>query len=284
MPSSHDIYLLGPNPSDLSLFRRKDENNKPKSGKSSLFHKKSTHERDSYRKQFINTTLPPKHANVPSGKRKKREEKKKEKTIYSIGKHCKLRPCPWKTRKWSVVFFGNFISFSSFFPSEMDQIYAKRAILKRTSAQLKVDVKLAGIGRNWVRVGGFFGTFWRKKTFSGKKIFLIEYLIEILKIWKKNFFLFLKFFFLNSPNCFQYAARQKTVDIGNGAIPMFTSKTISVQPTASDYEQPSSQLITTATTPEKHYGSIHFRVEYDFEQSKVLKGFMRKKRKLKINF
>ncbi|CAB3402231.1 unnamed protein product [Caenorhabditis bovis] len=60
----------------------------------------------------------------------------------------------------------------------------------------------------------------------------------------------------------RYAARQKTVDLGS-TTPSFSSKTISVQPSAEFDEQEQSIL------PAKNYGNIHFRLEYDFEQAKL---------------
>ena len=55
-----------------------------------------------------------------------------------------------------------------------------------------------------------------------------------------------------------YPARDKTVDLGNG-LPAFTSKTHTVQPGASSFDEP----------VEENFGRIYFKLDYDFSQSKV---------------
>uniref|UniRef100_A0A1I7UJS5 C2 domain-containing protein n=1 Tax=Caenorhabditis tropicalis TaxID=1561998 RepID=A0A1I7UJS5_9PELO len=69
-----------------------------------------------------------------------------------------------------------------------------------------------------------------------------------------------------------YTPRPKTVDIGNGAMPILTSKPVTVQPGNGDFYEPvngGTIPVSLSGAPVKHYGNIHFRVEYDFEQSKI---------------
>lgn len=69
-----------------------------------------------------------------------------------------------------------------------------------------------------------------------------------------------------------YAPRPKQVDIGNGSMPILSSKAVTVQPSNEDYYEPvngGTIPLSASGAPVKHYGNIHFRVEYDFEQSKL---------------
>ncbi|CAI5443966.1 unnamed protein product [Caenorhabditis angaria] len=64
--------------------------------------------------------------------------------------------------------------------------------------------------------------------------------------------------------------RQKTVDLSGN--PSFTSKTVQIQPNADFYAPAASAQQSggnAAAEKQKYYGDIHFRVEYDFEQSKL---------------
>ncbi|PAV88349.1 hypothetical protein WR25_07586 isoform E [Diploscapter pachys] len=61
----------------------------------------------------------------------------------------------------------------------------------------------------------------------------------------------------NSQNRY-YPTREKTIDLGNG-LPAFTSKTHTVQPGASSFDEP----------VEENFGRIYFKLDYDFSQSKL---------------
>ncbi|PIC12014.1 hypothetical protein B9Z55_028708 [Caenorhabditis nigoni] len=75
-----------------------------------------------------------------------------------------------------------------------------------------------------------------------------------------------------------YVPRPKQVDVGNvGSMPILSSKAVTVQPSNGDYYEPvngGTIPLSASGAPVKHYGNIHFRVEYDFEQSKVCKNHL----------